>query len=251
MFAAFDWNELLMKVQMGAVLGGIGGAFAGLIAYLGRKPDDRAQSEAVVRERARMNARADTAKAASPLPLILAALSVLALIVAVVLVVNPSLVVPLRRLAGGAISNRQPSVTVSDYGRYRSTSPVRVVPDRNAPSGVTIVGDHNLILQEQTDQIPCRVGEIWGMRVHSTVVPVDRSYTIRKEMHHPPMKLPDGSVQTKSVSKINASAGALFDVFCGWYFLKGYEYELVPGEWTSVVFVDDVEVARKVFTIQK
>ncbi len=249
MLAAFDWNEWLMAVQRGAVLGGIGGLFAGLILYLGRKPDDKRQSEAAAREHARMHARADTA--ASPVPVILAVLSVLALIVAVVLVVNPSLVAPLRRLAGGAIGNRQPIVTVSDYGRYRSTGPVRVVPGRDAPGGVTVVGDKNLILQEQTDQIPCRVGEVWGMRVHSTVVPADRPYTIRKEMHHPPLKLPDGSVRTKSVSETNAPAGALFDTFCGWYFLKGYEYELVPGEWTSVVFIDDVEVVRKVFTIQK
>ncbi|QJW96736.1 DUF3859 domain-containing protein [Frigoriglobus tundricola] len=248
MFAAFDWNEWLMAVQRGAVLGGIGGAFAGLIVYLGRTPDEK---RLAARERARMHARAGTAQAASPVFVVLAVLSVLALVAAVVLVVNPSLVAPLRRLAGGAIGSPQPSVTVSDFGRYRSTGPVRVVPDRSAPSGVTVVGDHELILQAQTDQIPCRVGEIWGMRVHSRVVPADRPYTIRKEMHHPPMKLPDGSVQTKNVRETNVPAGASFDAFYGWYFLKGYEYELVPGEWTSVVFIDDVEVARKVFRIQK
>ena len=90
MFAAIDWNEVLMKALGGAVLGGIGGACAGLVAYLTRKSEPQTQSEWEARERARIHPKAGTAKT---MPGWFVLLAILAIIVGV-LVVNPSLVAP-------------------------------------------------------------------------------------------------------------------------------------------------------------
>jgi hypothetical protein len=242
MFAAFDWNEVLMKAQMGAVLGGVGGACAGLVAYLSRKPDERPRFEPEPPRRARPRAEAGAAKTTSRAALVVATL---ALVAAGTVVVNPSLVAPLVGI------DRKPSATISDYGRYREKGSIRVVPDLNEPSDVTVVGSSDLAFLEQTDRIPCRVGETWGMRVRVADAPTDRPYTVRKEVHHPPFRQPDGSVRTKSGREFKLQPGPLPDLFSGWYFLKGYEYELVTGEWTLVVFIDDVEVARKAFNVQK
>ena len=113
---------------------------------------------------------------------------------------------------------------ISDYGRYRDKGPIRIVPDHNSSNGVSVIGGKDFSLLEQTDQIPCRVGETWGIRIHSSDVSENRPYTVRKEMHHPPIKQPGGSVRTMSVSEFKLQPGAPLDQFCGWYFLKGYEY---------------------------
>lgn len=252
MLAAIDWNEVLLKAQIGGVLGAIGGACAGVIAYLTHKSDAKKQSEWEARERARIHAQAGANKAdsAKTIPVWFILFVILA-IIGGVLVANPSLVGRALNRPGAASGESKPSATVLDYGRYRGQGPLRVQPDRNASGGVSVVSDKEFLLLEQTDQIPCRVGESWGFRIRSSDVPTDRPYTVRKETYHPPMKQPDGSVRTKSVGEFKLRPGAPPDPFCGWHFLKDYEYELVAGEWTLVVFIDDVEVARKVFNIRK
>jgi hypothetical protein len=246
MFAAFNWQELLLKMEMGAVLGGVGGACAGLIAYLTRKSDARQHAEFESRERARLEAQMHgKANTTTNWPVL----------IVILLVIGGSAFVACRsfvasRLPGGSEAAK-PSATIADYGRYRDKGPIRVVPDQNASGGVSVTSFRDYSLVEQTDQIPCRVGETWGMRIHTSDLPANRPYTVRKEMHHPPLKEPDGTVRMKSVREFKVPPGAALDSFFGWYFLKGYEYELVPGEWTIVVFIDDDEVARKVFKIQK
>jgi hypothetical protein len=232
MFAAFDWNEVLMKAQMGAVIGGIGGACAGLVAYLTHKSDAKKQSEWEARERARIHPQANTAKTKSPLPLFV---TILLITFVSVFAINPSLIAPLfvdrdLKNPGDTNGDSKPSATISDFGRYREKGPIRVVQDRNTSSGVSVISDKDFVLLEQTDQIPCRVGETWGMRIRCSDVPTNRPYTVRKEMYHPPMKQPDGSVRTKNVSEYKLRPDASPDQFCGWYFLKDYENELVAGE---------------------
>ncbi|OWK45090.1 hypothetical protein FRUB_01421 [Fimbriiglobus ruber] len=229
------------------------GAGYGFLSYLMRESNARKHAELEARERSRIHAqmygKANSAKTMSRWFLLLA-LAALIGAGAGALVVNLSLVAPLLSSGGDTSSNSKPSATISDYGRYRNTGPIRVVPDRKTTSGVSAISDRDFILLEQTDQIPCQVGETWGFRIRCSDIPANLPYTVRKETYHPPIKQSDGSVRTKDVNEFRRPPGASFDPFCGWYFLKGYEYELVAGEWTLVVFIDDVEVARKVFKIQ-
>jgi hypothetical protein len=147
----------------------------------------------------------------------------------------------------------KPSATILEYGRYGLKGQIHTQTNRDAPGRVTFHSDEGLILLEQTDQIPCRVGENWGIRIRRADVPTNRPYTILQEMHHPPMKQPDGSVRTKSVHETKVPQGVVpdGDPYVGWQVLPGYEHQLVAGEWTLVVFIDDVEVARKSFHLWK
>jgi hypothetical protein len=146
----------------------------------------------------------------------------------------------------------EPSATIVEYGRYGPKGRIPTEPSRNA-AGVVTVSSGGLLLLEQTDQIPCRVGEVWGIRIRFADVPTNRPYTIRRETHHPPMTHPDGSVRTKSVQETKVPQGAVpvVERIYSWWFLAGGEHELVAGEWSIVLFIDDVEVARKSFHIRK
>lgn len=148
-------------------------------------------------------------------------------------------------------NNTKPSATIESYGRYSSQGQTRTETNRHASGGATIADDDGVVLLEQTDQILCKVGERWGIEIHSSNLPTNRSYMVRQETYHPPIKQPDGSVLTKSISEFKVREGKAPHQFYGWYFLKGYEYELVAGEWRIVVFIDGVEVARQSFHIRK
>src|SRR5262245_60679219 len=88
---------------------------------------------------------------------------------------------------GATSSNSKPSATIEEYGRYSFKGRIHPVPNRNASGGVDIDHEEDMTLVEQTDQIPCRVGETWGIRIRPDV-PADRWYTIRQETYHPPIK---------------------------------------------------------------
>jgi hypothetical protein len=97
MFAAFDWNEVLIKAEVGAVTGAIGGACYGVLAYMERKGAAKKEAQREARERARIQAqidresgtvRPDTGNSIR----VWFVLVVLLAIIGGVLVVNPSLV---------------------------------------------------------------------------------------------------------------------------------------------------------------
>jgi hypothetical protein len=249
MLAVIDWNEVLSQAVIGGVLGGIGGGLAALF----RKSDAKQHAEFEERERARIHAQMHGHAKDSTKTSWLMILMFPVIIVACVLVVNPSLVTRLFRggeSQPGASSNGQLGTGVSEYGRYRVPGSIRVVPDRTSSSGVSTVLDKDVVLLEQTDQILCQVGETWGIRIRTAELPANRPHTVRQETYHPPLKQADGSVRTKTVREVKVPRGETPKQFYGWHFLKGYESELVAGEWSIVVFIDDVEVARQVFNIR-
>lgn len=255
MFAAFDWNEVMTKALMGGVLGGVGGAIVGLIAYLTRKSEAQQQAEFEARERARiytqMHRKANKPEQPSSLLLLL---MVVVVAVVCVLVANPPLVTRLFRGGGGATApsvTSRPGATILDYGRYRGQSPVRVAPGRSVAGDAGAAREKELVLLEQTDQVFCRVGETWGIRIRCSDLPVNRPYTVRQETYHPPIRRPDGWMRSMSADEWKIPSGEAPGSFYGWHYLKGHENELVAGEWSVVVSIDDVEVARKVFSVRK
>ncbi|AWM40582.1 hypothetical protein GobsT_08980 [Gemmata obscuriglobus] len=236
MLAAIDWNQVLAKAVTGGIIGGVAGGCVGLVWYLVPKSNENKQERAGANGRAR-----PPAKALPPLVLFF----FIAAVTFVPFVVEKRFLNALRvRVSGDATA---PTVTISDYGRYRVAG-----PDRATPGGAANAGEREYVLLEQTDQVPCRVGETWGVRIRGSVAPQDdRSHLVREEIHHPPIKHPDGSVRTTDAREFRTPPGAAFGSTNCWQFLKGHEHELVPGDWTWVVFVDGVEVARRTFRVWK
>src|SRR5262245_25988393 len=97
MFAAFDWNEVLIQAEVGAVMGAIGGACFGVLAYLQRKGEAKKEAQWEAHERARIQAQidreagVDRADKSKTIPVWFFLVAILAIIVGV-LVANPSLV---------------------------------------------------------------------------------------------------------------------------------------------------------------
>jgi hypothetical protein len=141
----------------------------------------------------------------------------------------------------------EPSARIVEYGRYKGTV-VSLTP-ADGVSGSVSVQSKEITHLETTKKIPPKIGELFGFRVEFAGLPTERPYKIRNEVHHPPIKQPDGETLTKSVTETRLQAGAVPYDFYAWHFLKGFEYELVPGKWTRKIFVDDKEVATMTFEV--
>ena len=148
-----------------------------------------------------------------------------------------------------AIAEEKPAATIREYGRFVAVV-LGAEKAEKTSGGINLEGT-DLRHIETTKTIPCRVGEIWGFAADLHNLPKDRDFTVRSETLHPAIKQPDGSVLTKSVgeNKYKAGTESLGQSF--WCFQKGYEYELVPGQWTMKIFVDDQEVASMTFEVVK
>jgi hypothetical protein len=144
-----------------------------------------------------------------------------------------------------------PTATVLEYGRY-SSEIVGFRPAENT-SGNLLVRATNQHLIEVTKTIPCKVGEAFGLIVQFDNLPVGREFTILNVMEHPPLKQPDGTVMTRSVQEKKnppISTPSAKKRYL-WYFVRGQEYELVPGEWTRAISIDGKEVLRFTFNVVK
>jgi uncharacterized protein (TIGR03067 family) len=144
-------------------------------------------------------------------------------------------------------TGQEPSARIVQYGRYRTSDPI-LKPATDTSGSVTIETRSARHLAT-TKNVPCKVGESFGIRLEFANLPKGVNCTVRSEMHHPPIKQPDGTVLKKSVSETTIKAREKPEEYFLWTFLKGFEYELVPGQWTRVVFVDGTEVARITFQV--
>jgi len=70
-------------------------------------------------------------------------------------------------------------------------------------------------------------------------------------MRHPPVEQPDGTVLTNSVIRMLIEPGESPPSRETWSFLEGYEYELVPGEWRRMIFINDHPVASVSFHVAR
>lgn len=142
------------------------------------------------------------------------------------------------------------TASITAYGRYTGEL-TSEVPTSDKTSGGVIIKRKNVEHFETTAVIPCRLNEIWGVTVKFQNLPADRPFKLKNVMHHPPIKQPNGETLTTSVRDRIVSAGNDPSGHFTWSFVKGYEYELVPGKWTRKIYIDDVEVASMTFDIIK
>ncbi|GAF87164.1 unnamed protein product, partial [marine sediment metagenome] len=98
-----------------------------------------------------------------------------------------------------------PRVEITSYGRY--TAAVRGQSSASGVSGGVTLRPSPPKLIEQTTTIPARVGEVWGFTMNFINLP-EEGWRYRMEMHHPPIRQPDGKVLTESVQDVNVPPGA-------------------------------------------
>jgi len=142
----------------------------------------------------------------------------------------------------------EPSAVVTRYGRFRERG--GSLTPRTGTSGGVIGNGGRSMFVETTRTIPCTLGESWGFEFELRGLPTDRAVEYRSEMHHPPIRQPDGTTMRVSVVRITVKPGDPPPTGEHWSFLKGFEYELVPGTWTRRVYIDDVEVVSVEFEVE-
>lgn len=153
-------------------------------------------------------------------------------------------------VSSARVTAQDPTAKIIEFGRYKGTV-VGLTPTEDVVSGSVKVTSNGIAHLETTKKIPSKVGELFGFRVAFSNLPKNRAYTVKSEMHHPAIKQPDGESLTKSVSEAKYDSGEEPDGFYAWHFLKGFEYELVPGKWTRKIFIDGKEVATMTFDVEK
>jgi len=143
----------------------------------------------------------------------------------------------------------EPSAEITEYGRY-TVEGTALTPTTNKTSGSVVVSHDKEVLAETTDKIPCRLGETFGIKVKFNDLPADRPFAIKYVVKHPPINQPDGQILRESVvSDRKFEPGTKSGGLYFWSFVKGFEYELSPGDWTFLLYVDGKEVARFVFHV--
>jgi hypothetical protein len=148
----------------------------------------------------------------------------------------------------GVFGDEEVTATITQYGRYKAVV-LATNPTEQKVSGGVLVKSEKIEHLETTTIIPCKLDEKWGFTVKFAGLPTNRPFKYRSEVHHPPIKQPSGEILTKSVSEATLKAGTNPSGHKIWHFLKGYEYELVPGKWTREIYIDGVEVASMTFDI--
>lgn len=148
-----------------------------------------------------------------------------------------------------------PSAEIIEYGRYTSDI-TSLEPATGTSGGVVVSSRTNLRHVETVTRIPAQAGISFGVRYQFANLPADRAFNLRDVTKHPPIKQPDGTVMTESVTnnphkKGSVEAGKTYKLFSSWHFAKGFEYEFVPGIYTQEIYLDDKKLAEKKFEIYK
>ena len=156
--------------------------------------------------------------------------------------------------AAAPLPAAEPSARIVEYGLY--SAQVTGFRPVEGTSGNVVVQSTNVVHVETTTRIPARVGAVFGFRYELSDLPVGRDIPTKSVMKHPPLRQPDGTVMTESVSTGTIKAGLVaagntYLKNTRWYFVKGFEYEMVPGTWTRQVYVDGKMVAEMAFEVYK
>jgi hypothetical protein len=165
---------------------------------------------------------------------------------------NPDGNKAIARNAGLMRETDSPYLLLLRYGRFqRATSQrTQIIPATQSSGGELRIGRERSKFIEETKTIPCRVGEAWGFEFQLRNVPSDRAFEYRSEMHHPPIRQPDGSILRTSINTLIIKPEDGLPPSEEWEFAAGYEYELVPGTWTRRLFVDGVQVFEMSFEVK-
>jgi hypothetical protein len=142
----------------------------------------------------------------------------------------------------------RPSAKIRDYGLYDVES-VTVRYVETSKQQLPTAEGKNLTHIKTTTEIPCSAPQHWGFRLDYARLPERRPYEVRIEFNYPMMTLPGGEKNTRQTLRAKIEPGAKPDQDIVWHFLKDFDYELVPGDWTFQVFIDGTLVASKTFTV--
>ena len=145
---------------------------------------------------------------------------------------------------------KDPSGHVFEYGTYNALRKGRIRDEITANTG-KVINKPVLDLAEKTDRIPLVKGTYFAYRYRILDLPKEVAIKpvaeLRKVIIHPEMTLPDGTTATGSDRTFKARTSARKVVgFDGYAFNE--DYELVEGDWTFLIWLQDKLMVEQKFT---
>jgi len=146
-------------------------------------------------------------------------------------------------VSGCSTSTATGDVKVLDYGIYDAVVALR--GSRALGQTPEIASVAGLRHRTTTRTVPCLVNTYFGLRLDPASLPP--TYHLKTEIQHPPFAMPQGESSTIDVEEFDVPAEGDLHGALIWYFLEGFEYEMVPGKWSFKIFINDKLVAEQEF----
>ena len=144
---------------------------------------------------------------------------------------------------------RMVSGQLTQAGIYEAAS-VQKVDAPETDTGYTSNAT-GLKLVKTTDDIPARLGLIFGFEYVLIGLEPNKSFSLKRIISHPKITKPDGSVSEgyeMMVTKQADAFGTLKDIQ-GYIFNEAYEVK--PGEWKFTIVYQDQKLIEKTFHVVK
>ncbi|MEW6408659.1 MAG: DUF6599 family protein [Nitrospirota bacterium] len=137
---------------------------------------------------------------------------------------------------------------IIEYGRYKIEVTEGVTAPAKDRKTINVIKSIRLI--EQTDRIPCKIGEYFGFFYALNNLPVGKRILLRFIILHPPMISPDRGMITSREYTIPFKADSKKAVSYRGTKLR-YDWQLVPGKWTFQIYYKDKKLLEKNFHVEK
>lgn len=138
----------------------------------------------------------------------------------------------------------EPTVQINSYGIYEYKAKLSQMPGSDSSAGTT----DNAALVKETSEIPKQLGTIFGFLWTVSGYEVGSPLKITYRLKHPAMHMPNGSTSFGSDDTFMVRpAGPTYEMASAFHFSE--LYELVPGSWEMIVFINGQEVVSKSFTV--
>lgn len=148
-------------------------------------------------------------------------------------------------LFGGCDNRAAGKVAVLDYGTYDAV--VLMKGSRLLGEEPEILSVDGLRHREETTTIEGRDGIYFGFRLDPATLP--QEYHLKLEYEHPPFAPPGETVLSVESNELHVEDPREFSGAVLWYFIEGFEYEMVPGNWTFRATIDSIVVAEHEFEV--
>lgn len=142
-------------------------------------------------------------------------------------------------------------VEITDYGIYelQVRKIVKYDPTNTAGYRSRVKSVKDIVLIEQTENIPLVKGTVFGFRMRFHGVPEGENFVADLRYTHPPIIGKDGKVSTGFTNKNGRLKPVEGKYEGGTLYQFSEDYELVPGKWVFDVVYKGKVVATKTFNV--
>ncbi len=150
-----------------------------------------------------------------------------------------------------AFDKGKPVATITNYGIMTNPTKQTGLLEASMPGETVKVLDiSDMSFLSTSARIPAKLGLRFGVAYRIDNLPNTQSVNLRTRVLHPPMTGRDGSIRTElQYSRdFEVSNGSAFG---GDFYEFEEDFELLPGDWTIILYYEDIKLLEKDFQVYK